>query len=110
MYRGGFLRVPEDFQENPTMSLFASNVKSIKVTPWNGDDWVKDGWDSTKSDTNNRIPQIVKVDVVLWSNDPTDEDASFDENEPTDRYSTIVYLPYALDFGEIKDRLSSFRL
>tara|TARA_Y100000991_G_scaffold172616_2_gene134390 strand:+ start:75 stop:806 length:732 start_codon:yes stop_codon:yes gene_type:complete len=110
LYRGEFPRVPEDFKEDPKMNLFARNVKSIKFTPWNGDGWLKDGWDSTSRETQNRIPQIIKVDIELFANESEEGIDSFTDNVAIDTYSTVVYLPYALDFDEIKDRLSSFRL
>ena len=33
------------------MKLFIKNVHSLKLSPWNGDRWLKTKWDSTMGDT-----------------------------------------------------------
>ena len=111
LYRGEFPRIPEDFKENPKMELFAENVSKLILEAWNGDDWTKDGWDSTKSDMENLLPHMVRIRVAVWSEEASEGESSEDiDDAPLDQYATIVYLPNALDFNEIKERTSSFRL
>lgn len=114
LLRGELKRIPSieyRFNDDPPLKTFATNIKSLRLEPWNGDRWVKSGWDSTKSDTENRLPHMVRVVLTCWDDDP--EFLGFAEDPdtlPLVEYSTVVYLGNALDFNEVKSKLSTFRL
>lgn len=111
LFRGSFPRVPQDFKEEPTMNLFTKNVHTLKFEPWDGDSWSKDGWDSNSRDTADRLPHMVRVTIKVWNDDPEPGAEPVEESETAFvQYSTIVYLPFALDFKELKQRPSSFRM
>ena len=110
LYRGSFPRVPEDFKEKPTMFLFADNIESISYEAWNGDDWARDGWDSTNSTTKDILPKMVRIRIRAWSESPITASEDSDDNAPLDQLATLVYLSHAIDFNELKQRNSSFRL
>ena len=104
LYRGEFPRIPESFKENPTMTLFANNVQSFHLEAWNGDDWMKEGWDSTKGDTKNKLPYLIRIVVKVL----LEENVERESSRPVVEYSSvIVYMPNALNYNELKDRTSS---
>ena len=110
LFRGEFPRIPEDFKTDPPMKLLAEHVKSIKVQVWNGEDWHRDNWDSTRRETNNRVPQMVRVIIQAWREDSFEGEPSETSQEELAQFATLVYLPYALDFNELKTRSKSFNL
>lgn len=114
LFRGELKRIPSieyRFNDEPPMHLFASNVKSLRIEPWNGDRWVSSGWDSTKSDTENKLPHMVRVVLTAWDDDPEFSGIADDPDQMgLVEYSTVVYLGNALDFNEIRSKVASFRL
>jgi type II secretion system protein J len=111
LYRGEFPRVPATFKEKPPMEIFAEFIKSITIEAWDGDKWKKDGWDSTRGDTNNRLPQMLRITLTAWNQDSVEGGSAEDaQDSNVSQYSTVVYLPAALNFMEIKQRVSSFSL
>ena len=109
LYRGEYPRVPSRFKSEPEMNLIAKDIKSIKFFPWKGDDWKKDGWDSSRSDVKDLLPHLVQIQVESWKNDAVEgQDEEDDKN--TIMFATTVSLVYALDFKELRDRFSSFRM
>lgn len=114
LYRGELPRIPKKdyrFKEKLDMQLFVPNIKSISFEPWRGDDWQKDGWDSTSRDTTNLLPHMVRIFIEAWTDDPVEglEPDEISENSLT-QLATVVYLPYSLDFKELRSRNSTFRL
>lgn len=109
LYRGEFPRVPESFKEDPPMKVLATFIKDIRFEVWNGADWVKDGWDTTRRDTADKLPHLVRVSIEAWSDEPVEGEPA-EDGLPTELYSTVVFLPHALEFDEAKERTSSFRL
>lgn len=111
LYRGEFPRVPDNFKEQPPMHLLVENVHSIKLEAWNGDGWSADKWDSSSGDSENRLPHMVRVTIKVWSQDPMEAgEKSTDSDDDFAQLGSIVYLPYALDFNEVKDRVSTYKL
>ena len=111
LYRGELLRIPEKdfrFKDDPPMRAFVKNIESLEILPWNGDDWSKSGWDSGRGDTGKILPHMVMVKITAWIDDPIEGIEPDESEESLVHYSTIVYLPYALDFKELKSRNSSF--
>lgn len=113
LYRGEYPRPPENAKkiEDPEMELFVPHIESIKIEPWQGDDWYKDQWDSTSRETNNFLPHMVRITVRAWVDEPVEGATSSDEdNQAITQLSTVVYVPMALDYNELKSRSSSFDL
>lgn len=114
LYRGELPRIPEKgfrFKEKPDMKLFVPNVQKLSFEPWTGDGWSKSGWDSHGKETENKIPQMVRVSMTFWEEDPIEGmEPSHDDDELVISLSTIVGLPYSLDMKEIKSRKSSLDL
>lgn len=108
LYRGETARLPADFKDLPPMSLLAEDIAAIKFEFWNGESFSKDKWDSTNGDTRDRMPQMVKITILAWEESP--EERLGRDVKPTVQYSTIVFLPYALDFKEDKNGPSTFSL
>jgi len=111
LYRGELKRLPSSdfrFKEQPDMQVFVPNVKNMTFDAWRGDQWSKDGWDSQSRDTENALPHMVRVTLQFWEEDPIEgmEPHEYEE-ESLISMSTVVSLPYAIDFKEIKSRNSS---
>ncbi len=110
LFRGEYPRVPKNFKEKPTMQLFAEYVKSMSIELWDGEKWRKDTWDSSRGETNNRVPHMVRITLVAWNQEPIEGVAIDESQETLTQYSTVVYIPGALSFTELKQRMSSFEL
>ena len=112
LYRGEYPRIPDDVRrvEDPKMQPFVEHISSITFDLWNGDDWVKGRWDTTRSETNNHLPHMVRVTIKAWLDEPIEGVGSDSSQDPMAQFATVVYLPMSLDFNEIKSRTSSFNL
>ena len=109
--RGEVPRVPLDFKDPVDTAVLIPNVAQFNIEYWNGERWLKDKWDSSSSDTADRMPQMVKIYAKLWVQDPIDENSVSEEKDKgTEEIVTVVYLPYALDFNELKDRVATFSI
>lgn len=108
LYRGEAPRVPKDFKDEVPMSLIAEDIASIHFEAWNGESFVKDKWDTSNSDTRDVLPHMVRISVLAWEQPP--EDRLGKDVKPSVQYSTIEYLPMALDFNELKAKSSEFSL
>jgi hypothetical protein len=102
--------VPEIFKEKPPMQLFVEYIKSLSVEMWDGEKWRKDGWDSSRGETNNRVPHMVRITILGWDQEPIEGVLADEAQETLTQFSTVVYLPGALSFNELKKRMSSFDL
>ncbi len=109
LLRGEFPRVPEDFKEDPKMEIIAEDIESITVEPWLGDDWSRTDWDSGRGETQNLIPHMVRVVVKAWSQEG-ETGGNPEDDTLFQQFGTVVHIPGALDFDEVRQRLSSFRL
>jgi prepilin-type N-terminal cleavage/methylation domain-containing protein len=65
LYRGEASIIPANLKEDPKMRILARNIKKFKISVWNGERWLKDGWDSRRGDFRNLIPSMVKVELEL---------------------------------------------
>ncbi len=108
LYRGESIRVPKDLNEEIPMVLIAEDIAAIRFEPWDGESFSKDKWDSTNGDMRDMLPRMVRVTVLAWEESP--EERLGKEVKPTVQYSTILFLPYALDFNQAKQPTSSFSL
>jgi hypothetical protein len=108
LYRGDTPRVPKDFNEEPKMFLIAEDIAAIHIEPWRGDAFSSDGWDSSNGETRDLLPHMVRITVLAWEETP--EERLGKDVKPSVQYSTVVQLPYALDFKELKTGVSSFSL
>ncbi len=108
LYRGETVRLPSDFKDLPPMALLAEDIASIRFEFWNGESFSKDKWDSTNGDTRDRMPQMIRVTILAWEDSP--EERLGKDVKPTVQYSTVVFLPFALDFKEDKIGPSTFSL
>ncbi|MBI2601530.1 MAG: prepilin-type N-terminal cleavage/methylation domain-containing protein [Deltaproteobacteria bacterium] len=107
LYRGETMRMPEDFRDDPPMAVLAEDIASLQFEAWNGDSWMRDKWDSTSSDTKDRLPQMVRVIVQAWTQNASDRT---EDSKPDVQYTSVIYLPTALDFDELKQHTSSYKL
>lgn len=113
LYRGVLGKIPEDFKQDPPMVLLAKHIKAIDVQFWNGESWSQDKWTSERSETKDLMPQMIKLTVEAWVNDPDEEDpsaASPEESDLSESYSTVVFLQYAAQMKELKLRPSTAKM
>ena len=111
LLRGELLRIPDSdfrFKDDPPMRAFVDNIESLEFLPWSGEDWAKNDWDSTRGETDKKLPHMVLVKITAWVDEPIEGVEPDESEEDLVHFSTIVYLPYALDFKELKSRNSSF--
>ena len=93
------------------MKLFASHIESFTIEAWNGDRWEKnDGWDSSRGATKDKLPHLVRIKVSTWIKEPVEGETSELKEEATESYATIIYLPESINFPEIKERPSSWKI
>ena len=83
-------------------NVAAIKIEHLKITGWNSDR----KWDSTARSTRNKMPHVVRLTVKVWRDDLQEgfEDEGVEESSEDDytQYSTLVFLPYSLDFNPIK--------
>lgn len=112
LYRGAAKRLPEDFKEDPPMQLLARGIKTLKVRAWRGDEWSKDNWDSSKREWKNKLPHMVMIEVGGWESEPNpgQDKSSFEIDKVSVlTYKTVVHLPNAMGFTELKERATTVR-
>ncbi|MFK7872380.1 MAG: type II secretion system protein J [Oligoflexales bacterium] len=106
LYRGTSGRLPESFEELPSMELIARDIKTFRVETFNGESWSKDRWDSQGRDTRDKLPPMARV--IL-------EALDYEEGIPTERlrarrFATVIRLAYSLDSETLKDPITTLRL
>ena len=113
LFRGANPVIPEDFKEDPPMFILAKNIKSLKIFAWNGEDWAKDRWDSSRTDWKDRLPRMVRVEITGWAreleegSDPNSNRPADDEDVVTLR--TVVTIPQAFELGPESKKVASIR-
>ena len=107
------------YVEDPENSdPLVEGIRSLKLAAWNGSKWVND-WDSKKSAFNLSIPRMVRVTINAYASDDkkNDQDSapssgiifqSTEVDEITHR-STIVYIPWAQRYKELKDKIKTVK-
>ncbi len=108
LYRGESPRVPKDFKDSIPMFVLAEDVGSLKIEAWQGDEYSKNKWDSSQGDTKDLLPQMVRVTILAWEETP--EERLGKDIKPSVQYTTAIYMPYALDFNELRSRNASYSL
>jgi len=107
-----------NFREDPPSNMILQNVKSFKVIAWRGDDWLRDRWDSTRSDTRNKLPKMVRIEIAAFVDTagtpfgiPVGQGASGDaaQKAATFEVKTIVVPALSSGMAEIKQPVSSIR-
>lgn len=110
LMRGEAKRIPDDLREEIPLQLLASNIKSLRIWGWRGDDWSKETWDTTRSDWRNKMPYMVTVEIEAYETDPLLASQSKDSNEePTAKVRTVVFLPLATGFEELRQQATTIR-
>ncbi len=109
LLRGEAKKIPDDLKEEIPMQVLATNMKSIKLMAWRGDDWSKDSWDTTRSEWRNRLPYMVTVEVEAFETDPLLVQNRESADEPTSLMRTVVFLPFATSFEEMRPQASTVR-
>jgi len=121
LFRGSANIATANFREDPPMNMILRNVKSFKVVAWRGDDWLRDRWDSTRGDTRNKLPKMVRVEVSAFVDTagtpfgiPAGEAAAAKSSEPgqgmaTFDMRTIVVPALSSGMAELKQPVSSIR-
>ena len=111
LYRAETPVIPLDIKEDPAPRVLASGVKSFTVECWNGDRWSKDGWDTSRSETRNLIPRLVRVTVEAYVMDRFDGDSQDPAvaDIATEKINTVIYLTRSIDFAELKERDKNIR-
>ncbi|MEI8026350.1 MAG: type II secretion system protein [Pseudomonadota bacterium] len=109
LYRGSAPRVPESFREPLKTELLADSIKAVKIEAWNGDSFVQE-WSNQKSDTRDKLPQMVRVSVTAWNDVPEEgqEDKALQGGDAyLTSFSTTIFLPYSSRLKELKERVKS---
>ena len=66
LHRGTASIATANFREDPVSNMILQNVKSFKVIAWRGDDWLRDRWDSSRGDTRNKLPKMVRIEIAAF--------------------------------------------
>jgi type II secretion system protein J len=117
LYRGTVSVAAANFREDPVMNMILRNVRSLKIVGWRGDEWLRDRWDSTRGDTRNKLPKMVRIELSAFvetegtpfgipeasqTSDANQGAASFDMR-------TIVVPALSSGMAELKQPVSSVR-
>ena len=102
LYRGEAAVIPENLDQDIPMSVLSRNIKAIRISPWNGEDW-RDEWDSNRSDWRDVLPRMVKIEIEAYAYDPADPDEPIGDKDPTVTMRSIVFIPRAVFTKEPKD-------
>lgn len=102
-------KVADDAVISGSMQVLVYDIKELKLTAWNGQDFVPD-WNTERSDFGKRLPKMVKIDLSVFM--PEDElvtkarenNSTNSVNErPSTALSTIVYLMYSAGQPDLKE-------
>lgn len=110
LYRGETQILPEKFDEIEDMRLLGKYVKKLKFEAWNGTEWAKFDWDSSRGEYKDKMPHMVKVRLEAWAVDPTDPQEQTNGDElPTVTVQSVISLPFAMAYKEPKERPKEHR-
>jgi hypothetical protein len=112
LYRGVSTATLEDLKEDPPMKVFVRNIKSLKITPWMGDDWSNDRWDSSRGEWRDKMPHMVRVDIETWNDDdeiPRDNSNDNSADSNTVSVKTVVAIQQARGMKELKQPSNSVK-
>ena len=110
LYRSALPFLLKDSKDTPQGDLLAKNIKSFKIIPWTGDSWSQDRWDSGRSETRNKLPHMVRIEIETWAEDPKADESVLGSNErPAVALKTIVRLPLATIIPEMKSQTGSIK-
>jgi prepilin-type N-terminal cleavage/methylation domain-containing protein len=109
LFRGAAPRVPDNFRDQLKMDLLADSIKEVKIQAWTGDGFVSE-WSSQKSDTRDKLPQMIQLTVIAWNEIPEEgqEDVALQGGDSfLTSFTTSVFLPYSSRLKELKSRSKS---
>lgn len=110
LYRGESKVLPEDYKEEPPMQVFARYIQSVRFQAWRGDDWERDNWDTTRGSWRDSLPQMVKVEIRAFPEDPVSEgERPEDDESQLVTVSSIVRLSQSIGMEELKQPTGSIR-
>lgn len=111
LYRAETPVIPEDFKEDPASYILARHIKNVSYEAWDGEKWMRDVWDTTRSDTRNRLPKLVRITIEAYKHERVDGDGQDPGliDEQTEKISTVVYLSEAWSHQELKQPSKSLR-
>lgn len=114
LFRGEANMISEDLKEEPPMRLLVSGVKGIKLSVWDGEKFVNDRWDSARGEWRDKLPRMIRIELEGYEREQEDDGGggnklSTTDQQPTLKYSTVVYLPYAASIPEVKSKPASIK-
>ncbi|MBM3381380.1 MAG: prepilin-type N-terminal cleavage/methylation domain-containing protein [Betaproteobacteria bacterium] len=102
-------KVSDDAVITGTTQVLVNDLKELKFTAWNGQDFVPE-WNTERSDYGKRLPKMVKVELSVFM--PEDDlvkqarqenSSSVATERPSMALSTIVYLMYSAGQPDLKE-------
>ncbi|MEY4632025.1 MAG: hypothetical protein RIQ81_2145 [Pseudomonadota bacterium] len=121
LYRGAINIGSANFREDPPMNMILRNVKALKIVGWRGDDWLRDRWDSTRGDTRNKLPKLVRIELSAFvdtagtpfglpaSANPQGQSGEANQGAATFDMRTIVVPALSSGMAELKQPVNSIR-
>ncbi len=121
LHRASVSMATANFREDPPSNMILQNVKSFKVIAWRGDDWLRDRWDSTRSDTRNKLPKMVRIEIAAFVDTagtpfgiPADQTGAASGSDSSQKAATfevktIVVPALSSGMAELKQPVSSIR-
>lgn len=114
LYRGA---LGVGFEGDPQPKLIVEGIKFLRFELWNGESWIGE-WDSKKSEFKERMPYMVRITIRAYLSDPPEASEGGSTIEETDNAAlpeqterrTIVHIPWAKRFPEIKNKPKTLRL
>lgn len=110
LYRGEFPYIPSDLHDDPPLRLIARDIKSLIIQAWDGEKWSNDYWDTSRGDTRNRLPRMVKITIEAWLHARVEGDTQDEStDQATDKLQTVIYLSDSWEYPEIKEPVKTIR-
>lgn len=110
LYRGEAQFIPEDLRDPVPLQILARHVKSIKLKSWTGDKWSTDRFDSSRSDTRDKMPKMVAIEIEFYADQPdAGEQADPAQENNTIWIKSVVYLPMSQESAEIAQPVGTIK-
>jgi len=94
------------------MRVFAKNIKTFRISPWRGDDWSTDRWDSSRGEWRDKLPAMVKIEIETWNEDedlPEEKKDEMTSDNNVVLLQTIVSIQQARGMKELKQGSNTVR-
>ena len=102
------------FKGDIETELITEGIAFVLLEMWNGETWTLQ-WNTDKSDFKQSLPHLVRLTIRAYPSDPMDEEGVSEEFTPEEFFMaaaerrTMIYLPWARRYSELKQKPKTLR-